>query len=443
MKITEAVRGAWRRVAGVSPAASPQGIEKKRRTSGLPSIFNSYGPLTEAMPKPTPYNLRRFSETPIARRAINCIKDRIAGMRWRVQPRQGYSLESIPFGAERIRILTSNFEAPNPEDSFRSLAEQVLEDIIVGGYGAIEVQVNPGWEGTDLGIDENLHVSQKRRDMGHPAGQPTAAVSTQTMSTRTVPLAMWPVDGASIRMNLDWDGSPQSQRYLQVVDQSNSKIALDDDELIYIRLNPRTHTPFGLGRLEVAFETINAFLGAHRYASRLASNSVVQYALWLQDLTPEHHERLIRWWQDEIEGTGKVPILSVESKPEVLRFGGGTDADLRLQWQEFLLRVVASAFDLPPFYLGVERDVNRSTAEEMNDLAFHQAIVPTARLLAEHLTRGAISKRLGWNDLEFVFAELDTTDPLEEAQIQQILLQNGVLTVNEVRRMRGLGEIQG
>jgi len=108
MNITEAVRGAWRRVAGVSSAASPQGIEKKRRTSGLPSIFNSYGPLTEAMPKPTPYNLRRFSELPIARRAINCIKDRIAGMRWRVQPRQGYALDAIPNGAERVRILTSN-----------------------------------------------------------------------------------------------------------------------------------------------------------------------------------------------------------------------------------------------------------------------------------------------------------------------------------------------
>ena len=137
MKITEAVRGAWRRVAGVSAGNSSKQIEKKRRTSALPSIFNSYGSLTDAMPKPTPYNLRRFSETPIARRAINCIKDRIAGMRWRVQPRQGYSLETIPNGAERVRILTSNFEAPNPDDSFRSLAEQVLEDIIVGGYGAI------------------------------------------------------------------------------------------------------------------------------------------------------------------------------------------------------------------------------------------------------------------------------------------------------------------
>ncbi len=395
----------------------------------LPSIFDSYGSLTEAMPKPTPYNLRRFSEMPIARRAINCIKDRIAGMRWRVQPRQGYALEAIPDGAERVRLLTDNFDAPNPDDSFRTFAEQVLEDIIVGGYGAIEVQLSPRW------TQAELH---------RPASTGGSPVSTQTIPSRTLPLVLWPVDGASIRMNLDWDGSPTSQRYLQVNDQSGpkSQIKLDDDELIYIRLNPRTHTPFGLGRLEVAFETITAFMGAHRYASRLASNSVVQYALWLQDLTPEHHERLIRWWQDEIEGTGKVPILSAESKPEVLRFGGGTDADLRLQWQEFLLRIVADAFDLPPFYLGVERDVNRSTAEEYNDLAFRQAIVPTARLLAESLTRDAIAKKLGWNDLEFVFAELDTTDPLEEAQIQQILLQNGVLTVNEVRRLRGLGDVE-
>src|SRR5689334_15717127 len=103
MKITETVRGAWRRIAGVSSSSGSTTLEKKRRTSALPSILNSYGPLSEAISKPTPYNLRRFSELPIARRAINCIKDRIAGMRWRVQPRQGYALEAIPDGAERVR----------------------------------------------------------------------------------------------------------------------------------------------------------------------------------------------------------------------------------------------------------------------------------------------------------------------------------------------------
>jgi hypothetical protein len=372
------------------------------------------------MPKPTPVNLRRFAEMPVARKAINTIKDRIAGMQWRVQPRRGRSatpsransaragdpgalggIAMLPDAPARMAALTLNFEQPNPEDSFRSMIEQVLEDVLVGGFGAIEL---------DLAGDAER------------------------------PRVMWPVDGASIRIRTDWDGNPASAHYVQATGAfaPNTEITLADEELSYIRLNPRTHTPFGLGKLEVAFETIHEFLCANRFASRLASNSVVQYALWLQNLSPSHHERLIRWWQDEIEGTGKVPILSVETKPEVLRFSGGTDADLRLQWQEFLIRIIADAFDLPPMLLGLERDVNRNTATTQYDDAFRTAVVPVARLIAEHLTRDVISKRLGWNDLEFVFTDVDAPNELEQANIQQILIGCGVLTVNEVRRMRGL-----
>ena len=401
MTITESLRGALRRMSG---SVSNVAVEEKRRTVALPSIFNTYGPRADVLPKATPTNLRKFAETPVARRAINAIKDPIAGMRWRVQPKRGRSLDELPMGAERIALLTANFEAPNPDDSFRSLIEQVLEDVIVGGFGAIEL----------VRTDDALQ-----------------------------PITLFPVDGASIRMKTDWDGSPSSPRYVQVTGRfgADGMVTLNDEDLSYIRLNTRTHTPFGLGRLEVAFETINSFLTAHRFASRLASNSVVQYALWLQNMNPTHHDRLIRWWQDEVEGTGRVPILSVESKPEVLRFGGGTDADLRMGWQEFLLRVIADAFDLPPQMLGVTGDVNRSTAAEQNNNAFRQAIVPTARLIAEHITRDAISKSLGWHDLEFVFSDLEMTSPLEDAQIQEILLRNQVLTVSEVRIMRGLSPL--
>jgi hypothetical protein len=401
MNITEKLRGALRRAGGRVSAANDN---PARRTLPLPSILNTYTPRQDPLPKPTARNLRRFAETPVARKAINTVKDRIAGMRWRVQPKAGRALTDIPNGAERVRVLTETLESPNPDDSFRSFTEQVLEDVIVGGFGAAEITLT---------------------------GDPSR------------PLVLWPVDGATVRMRTDWDGRPESPRYVQATGRfgPEGNIVLNDDELMYIRLNPRTHTPFGLGRLEVAFETISEFLGAHRYAARLASNTVVQYALWLKDLTPAHHERLIRWWQDEIEGTGRVPILSVESKPEVLRFGGGTDSDLRLQWQEFLLRVIADAFDLPPLSLGLERDVNRSTAGEQGDSAFRSAIVPTARLYAEHLTRDAIGKKLGWHDLEFVFTDVDARNELEEAQIQEILLRTGVLTVNEVRRMRGLPEV--
>ncbi len=448
MNIRERVRGAMRRVGEVSLREwLSTGLfagRDGRRTAGAGSNLAPFSSPSfsrtgvsaphNLAPKPTPANLRRFAETPVARRAINVIKDRIVGMRWRIQPRRGRVLEQIPDGARRIQVLTENFEAPNPDDSFRSLLEQVLEDVIVGGFGAIEIDRVEGW---------SLAADGEGRPSAAAAELRSAWTGGAPVPTRALPLLMWPVDGATIRIMTDWDGRPDSPRYAQATGLygAEGQIALNDDELSYIRLNPRTHTPFGLGRLEVAFETINAFLSAYRYAGRLASNSVVQYALWLQGLTPAHHERLIRWWQDEIEGTGRVPIISAESKPEVLRFGAGTDADLRLAWQEFLLRIIANAFDLPAQFLGLEQDVNRSTAGEMSDLGFRSAVVPTARLVAEYLTRDAIAKKLGWTDLEFVFTDVDAQDEMEQAQIEEILLRNGVVTVNEVRRARGLAEI--
>jgi phage portal protein BeeE len=251
------------------------------------------------------------------------------------------------------------------------------------------------------------------------------------------------VDGATIRIDPSWDGSAESVRFAQATGRmgADAVIPLNDNQLIYVRMNPRSFTPFGLGPLEVAFDTVNSFLSAHRFAGKLASNAVVQYALWLNETTPVQHERLIRWWQDEIEGTGRVPLLSTEQKPEVLRFAAGTDADLRLSWQEFLIRMVANAFSLPPMLLGLEQDVNRSTADSLLDEAFHSAIVPLARLIAEHLSRDLFAKRLGWPEFEFVFNDLDATDEMEEVQMQTALLAAGVLTVNEVRAMRGLGPL--
>ncbi|MGD0796691.1 MAG: phage portal protein [Acidobacteriaceae bacterium] len=373
----------------------------------LPSILTPYNPARAGQvttPKPTPTNLRKFAETPVARRAINAVKDKIASMNWKIKVRRGYSDVEVPFAQTRMRALRHCLEEPNSSDSFRTVFEQVLEDLLVGGFGALEMEAT--------GDDQR-------------------------------PFHLWAVDGATIEIDVTWNGSPDKPRYAQSTGGLGKKtlIPLLDDELMYVRLNPRSHTPFGLGRLEVAFETVNQFLSANRYAGRLASNSVVQYALWLNEATPEQHDRLIRWWQDEIEGTGRVPLLSCEQKPEVLRFAGGTDADLRIQWQEFLLMIIANAFELPPMLLGLQADVNRSTASEMADEAFQSAVVPVAKLLAEHITRDLFAKRLGWREFEFSFNDLETRDEMEEVQIQTELLRAGVLTVDEVREMRGLPKL--
>jgi HK97 family phage portal protein len=403
VSVRDSIHRAWQRWTNGREIEA--GAPAQRRTAALPSIFGPYQ-AARALPKPTPANLRRFAETPLVRRAINIIKDRVASMDWQVRLKRDYPPDKVGYAARKAAVLRRSLEEPNDSDSFRTLIEQVLEDTLVGGFGAIEMELTG--------------------DAGRP-------------------FELWPVDGATIQINPRWDGSADGPRYAQSTGLAGSAglIPLNDDQLLYLRLNPRTHTPFGLGSLEVAFETVNTFLSAHRFAGRLASNAVVQYALWIDEATQSQHERLIRWWQDEVEGTGRVPILSTAQKPEVLRFAQGTDADLRLSWQEFLIRMVADAFGLPPLLLGLEGDVNRSTAGELVDEAFHSAITPLARLLAEHITRDLFAKRLGWREFEFVFNELDARDEMSEIQIQTALLAAGVLTVNEVRAMRGLAPLPG
>ena len=406
MGFSTAVKQMWERVAGVEAVAVEDEGQRKTTSTplGLSSIFAPFRTtgVQNALPKPTAANLRRFAETPVARRAINCIKDRIACMEWRIEP--GPDVEVKGYAAQRAAALTRAFDTPNERDSFRTLMGQVIEDILVGGFGAAEID---------------------------------------TTGDASMPVRLYPVDGASIQVNVQWTGDPNDPRYAQVTGKlgKDALTSLRDDELMYIRLNPRSHTVFGLGKVEIAFEAISSFLQAHRYAGRLASNSVVQYALWLNERTPEQHERLIRWWQDEVEGTGRVPVLSSEQKPEVLRFAGGTDADLRLEWQQFLLTMIANAFDLPAMLLGVTQDVNRSTAQEFADEAFQSAVVPLARLVADHLTRDVIVKRLGWSDLRFVWSGLESRDEMVEVEIQMKLLAAGVLSVAEVRSMRGLPAI--
>ncbi|MBS1813592.1 MAG: phage portal protein [Acidobacteria bacterium] len=380
----------------------------------LPGVLTAFRPagVANVMPKPTAANLRRFAETPLARRAINVVKDRIACMDWQVRWKRDADLQrmgkadlstadakSASFGRDDdslLRILRRCLEAPNPGDSFRTLMEQVIEDVLVGGFGAMEMELT---------------------------------------GDEAAPFRLWPVDGATIQVDGKWSGDESEPRYAQA--NGLQRTALLDAELMYVRLNARTHTPFGLGRLEVAFEAISQFLQANRYAHRLASNSSAQFALWLQDATPEQHGRMVQWWRDCVEGSGEVPIFSTETKPEVLRFSGGTDADLRLEWQEFLMRMIANAFDLPPMMLGVQHDVNRSTATELAQEAFESAVKPVAKLVAEHITRDLFAKRLGLTEVEFVFNELMTEDDAKDVSVQVELLKAGVLTVDEVRRTLG------
>ena len=177
MGLGQVVMGLWSRVARVD-AASKEG---ERKTSIAPvgwgSIFSPVAGVNRVVPKPTAVNLRRFAETPVARRAINCIKDRIACMDWQIIARQDAGADSAGDRVARARSLRRALEQPNESDSFRTLIEAVIEDVLVGGFGAVELE---------------------------------------TTGEDARPVRLYPVDGASIQVNAEWKGNAAQPRYAQV-----------------------------------------------------------------------------------------------------------------------------------------------------------------------------------------------------------------------------------
>lgn len=361
-----------------------------------------------SIPKPSPRNLRYFSHTPIARRAINAIKNPIAMLEWEIAPRAAISRNAEI--DRQIEIVRDCLAAPNNDDSFRTLVEQVLEDVMCGA-GAIEKQ---------LSGDEIR------------------------------PLWMWPIDGLSVQVYPGWTGTKNEARYAQVIGQgtysgSSERIDLRNDEMIYIRPNPNSATPFGFGPLEIAFMDIARLLAAGEFAGNVAGNQRSSILLDLGDVPQEDVAAFRTYWQNEIEGMGKVPIVGFPGAPGDAKSRGiginrlypEGDSGLFLKYQEFLIRVIASAFDLSPQNLSVEADVNRNTSEVANDRDWNHAIKPMADLISSHLNREVIQGALGFHQIEFRWKGLDREDEMATAEIAEKYYRCSVLTPNEIREKIG------
>lgn len=378
----------------------------ERETVAYPKLISLMGQnRTLGTPKPTPTNLRYFSRTVYARRAINRIKDSVAMLPWRVVA--GDETRSSQAQSE---VLARCLASPNTSDNFVSLVEQFVEDALVTGAGVIE-----------------------------------QAASTDPAR----PVWLWPVDATTIRPVVKWDGDPQSVRFLQALGYTGGSILADINarqlkaaDIVYMRLNGSTESPYGYGPLEIAYDAISWKLGVGRYASNAAGNVQPQNLIYVGQVSSQDEIQAFRaYWRNEVEGQGQTPIIGGPVAPDVIKLHAGTDEALYLKWQEFLIREIATGFQLSPQSLGIERDVNRSTAEAAEDRDWDSAIKPMALRVEARINRDVLRAH-GFANLKFAFDGLDREDEQAISEIYQTEYENNAITPNEYRARKGLAPLK-
>lgn len=347
--------------------------------------------------KPVPANLRYFSRTVYASRAIAHFTKPISGLDWQVVPKP-----DVKENAEikrQIEVTTNCLQNPNHDDSLQSLMQQIVEDICVCGAGAIEQQLG---------------------------GDPMR------------PLWLWPVDALSIQIYANWKGEETQPRYCQSLGYGNVGVAKGNDllnrELIYMRDRPSTDSPFSFGFIEIAFQSINRLLGVQEFAGNVASNATPHNIIGLVGATQSEIEAFRAYWRNDIEGQGMTPIVGNEPKISALR--GDKDESIFLKYQQFLIREIATAAGCSPQNMGLEADVNRNTSEVAEDRDWDLGIAPMARMVARYLNRETIWGRLGFSQIELSPGGLDREDEKASADIFKIEYENNACLPNEYRARR-------
>ena len=155
---------------------------------------------------------------------------------------------------------------------------------------------------------------------------------------------------------------------------------------------------------------------------------------WSSSINPAHMQTVRRHITNEIEGQAKISLMAGAPKPEILDVTPLKPEDLLLEWQKFLIDVIAAAFDLSPMALGQTEHTNKATGQVMADSDFRSSVLPTAKRVEEAITRHILHGFLGWEDLEFRFIDLEDPDALTRTIIQQRQYMMNAITPDEIRK---------
>jgi hypothetical protein len=304
----------------------------------------------------------------------------------------------------RLAQLTEFFSYPDREHSWQQWVRLLLEDLLV------------------LDAPVLVPVVDQAGELWAP-GKPLYALEV--------------IDGSTIARKIDAMGrtpAPPDVAYQQIL-KGLPAVDFTADQLIYRPRNVRAHKFFGFSPVEQIILTINIGLRRQIHLLNYYTEGNVPEAVaqvpkeWSADQINEFQE-----WFDSALAGNLARRRRITFVPECGNLQFTRDPSLKDELDEWITRIVCYAFGLSPQqFVSV---MNRATAETSVEQAAAEGLVPILCYLADTINL-IVNRHFGYSDIEFIWEQDRTLDPLEQAKIDDIYVRAGVLSIDEVRTSLG------
>lgn len=373
--------------------------ERTGRAKGGIDTNISYGLPTETLQKMYKYNV-------VVRGAIDTIVKEVISTDYIVSVKE-HVKESLRDKEIKEKIMRFFFHCNENGESLKDVLEQALYDLMILDCCAIE------------------------KGRGELSGELKE---------------LWAVDAGSIRIDANKHGLIKGY-WQEVTNEGEDIVNFAKDSLIYFSLTPRTNSLYGISKLETIHNLVTAFLYAEMHNLKFFENNTIgKGVLYMQNQIPEAQmDRFREYWRAENKGQphkfmvlsgayGDVKWIPMQQSPK--------DMEL-IEYINWLTKMIFFAFGVKPSEAGFTDDLRGAPAmgQMIQSQAFKSnTLYPLLRKIERIITREIISKEFGNENLEFKFVEEKSLDEqLKKAQIDNILIQAGLRTADELRKEDGLG----
>jgi phage portal protein BeeE len=328
-----------------------------------------------------------------------------------INPNKRYDVEA----KRKIDLL---LQQPNRRgDTIRFLLEAALEDVLTLGRGVWSKNKTRGGEVTELFVE----------------------------------------DAATIKIYPSWDGNPKMPRYVYEEPGSTRQVDMYTDDVIMFINNPASYR-FSLAPVQVLADTIRADLKATEAAMMLVDMRTPPHLIQVPNISDVALRQLKNRYEAEVMGRKEILFMGGSAPVNVKPLVFSAKENQWMEWQVWLARKIAVAFQISPQQIGLIEDVNRATAEVQRADQIDNGLIPLLLLIEEYLNYDFLADfapkfpdgraNIAALNLEIVFPQVSEAVRIVHLEESLQYADQGLqglpsLTLNEVRAMRGDAPVEG